>query len=103
MCECVWYITCAYSNLSLLCKLLLSTCACTCACACTCVLTLDLQNFVHMCTMYCVVIFSLSQTAHIIPYEDKVALEANEALREWRNKLIQYYVVSCSAKLITTS
>ena len=36
----------------------------------------------------------LSQTTHIIPYEDKVALEANEALREWRDKLIQYYLVS---------
>ena len=35
-----------------------------------------------------------SQTTHIIPYEDKVALEANEALREWREKLIQYYLVS---------
>ena len=36
----------------------------------------------------------LSQTTHIIPYEDKVALEANEALREWTHKLKQYYVVS---------
>ena len=30
----------------------------------------------------------------MVPLEDKVALEASDALREWKTKLTQYYLVS---------